>query len=98
MDIVFENALTYFIALSLVTLFLLVIKNKLINIILTISEKTNTIYDELLLHSIKTPTTYLIIFTYLLIVFDYLGEVELISIELQFSSLIYILIVISIAW
>ena len=98
MDIVFENALTYFIALSLVTLFLLVTKNKLINIILAISEKTNTIYDELLLYSIKTPTTYLIIFSYLLLVVDYLGEVDLINIELQFSSLIYILIVISIAW
>ena len=98
MDIFFENMLTYLIALSLITLFLLVIKNKLINIILAISEKTNTIYDELLLHSIKTPTTYLIIFAYLILVANYLVEEDLLNIDLQFSSLIYILIIISIAW
>tara|TARA_B100000900_G_scaffold410440_1_gene428239 strand:+ start:75 stop:1145 length:1071 start_codon:yes stop_codon:yes gene_type:complete len=98
MDIFFESVLTYLIALSLITLFLLVIKNKLINIILAISEKTNTIYDELLLHSIKTPTTYLIIFTYFILVTNYLVEEDLINTELQFSSLIYILIIISIAW
>jgi len=98
MDIFFESVLTYLIALSLITLFLLVIKNKLINMILAISEKTNTIYDELLLHSIKTPTTYLIIFTYFILVTNYLVEEDLINTELQFSSLIYILIIISIAW
>ena len=98
MNFLFENIYSYLTALSLVTLFLLVIKNKLISVIHAISEKTNTIYDELLLHSIKTPTTYLIIFTYLLLIINHLVAKELINIEFSFSSLIFILIIISVAW
>ena len=98
MAIIFENLYSYLIAISIATLFLLVIKNKLIGMILAISEKTNTIYDELLLHSIKTPTTYLIVFCYLLLFINHLVEKNIISIEFSFSSLIYILIIISIAW
>ena len=55
---------------SVITLILLFIKNKLINFVLAISEKTNTVYDELLLHSIKVPSSYLIIIGYILISID----------------------------
>ena len=98
MAIIFENVYSYLIAISIATLFLLVIKNKIIGMILAISEKTNTIYDELLLHSIKTPTTYLIVFSYLLLFINHLVEKNIISMDFSFSSLIYILIIISIAW
>ena len=98
MAIIFENVYSYLIAISIATLFLLVIKNKIIGMILAISEKTNTIYDELLLHSIKTPTTYLIVLSYLLLFINHLVEKNIISMEFSFSSLIYILIIISIAW
>ena len=98
MDIIFNNVYSYLISLTLLTLFLLIIKNKIINIILAISEKTNTIYDELLLHSIKTPTTYLIIFSYLFLITNHLVNNEIIYLEFSLSSLIYILIIISIAW
>ncbi len=98
MDIILENVYSYLITLSLITLFLLVIKNKLINVILAVSEKTNTIYDELLLHSIKSPTTYLIILSYLFLVTNHLVKENIIDIDFAFSSFMYILIVVSIAW
>jgi len=98
MAVIFENVYSYLIVLSIATLFLLAIKNKLISTILAISEKTNTIYDELLLYSIKTPTTYLITFSYLLLFINHLVENKIISIVFSFSSLTYILIITSIAW
>ena len=98
MNIIFENIFSYLIVLSVVTLFLLIDKNKIINIILAVSEKTNTIYDELLLHSIKTPTTYLIIFSYFFLITSYLVEGDIINIPFSFSSFMYILIIVSISW
>ena len=98
MAVIFENVYSYLIVISIATLFLLAIKNKLISTILAISEKTNTIYDELLLYSIKTPTTYLITFSYLLLFINHLVENKIISIVFSFSSLTYILIITSIAW
>ena len=98
MDIILENVYSYLITLSLITLFLLVIKNKLINVILSVSEKTNTIYDELLLHSIKSPTTYLIILSYLFLVTNHLVKENIIDIDFAFSSFMYILIIVSISW
>ena len=71
MNIILDNTYSSLISITIIALVLLFIKNRLINIILKISEKTNTVYDELLLHSIKTPSSYLIVIGYLLIIFDY---------------------------
>tara|TARA_Y100000389_G_scaffold181660_1_gene197511 strand:- start:4028 stop:5071 length:1044 start_codon:yes stop_codon:yes gene_type:complete len=92
--------LAYFdlISLTLVTLILLFVKNKLINTILTISEKTNTAYDEILLHSIKTPSSYLIIFGYIFMTVDILSKDELINISVPLSSLIFMLVIIMLSW
>tara|TARA_Y100000768_G_scaffold384878_1_gene369804 strand:+ start:6113 stop:7180 length:1068 start_codon:yes stop_codon:yes gene_type:complete len=98
MIIIFENIFSYLIALSVATLFLLIVKNKIINLILAVSEKTNTIYDELIMHSIKTPTTYFIIFSYIFLVTSYLVKEDIINIAFSFTSYIYILIIVSIAW
>ena len=53
MNIILDNTYSSLISITIIALVLLFIKNRLINIILKISEKTNTVYDELLLHSIK---------------------------------------------
>ncbi len=98
MNIFLESAYSNLITVTLIALFLLIIKTKLINIILALSEKTDTVYDELLLYSIKTPTTYLIIFGYLFFLADYLTKKSFIQIEFSVSSLIYMLIIISIGW
>ena len=92
--------LAYFdlISLTFVTLILLFVKNKLINTILTISEKTNTAYDEILLHSIKTPSSYLIIFGYIFMTVDILSKDELINISVPLSSLIFMLVIIMLSW
>ena len=93
-DSMYSNLLT----ISLIALSLLLIKNKLINIVLKLSEKTNTVYDELLLHSIRTPSTFLIIIGYILILMDSLARDELISFALPLSSSLFIIIVVTIAW
>ena len=54
MDIILNNSYSNLISLVIVAIVLLFIKNKVINFVLAISEKTSTVYDELLLHSIKT--------------------------------------------
>ena len=76
MDILLNNAHSSLMTITLITLFLLFIKNKLINIIFALSQKTNTVYDELILFSIKTPSTYLIIFGYIFVIADYFNKNE----------------------
>ena len=71
MDILLNNTHSSLLTITLITLFLFFIKNKLINFIFALSQKTNTVYDELILFSIKTPSTYLISFGYIFIVTDY---------------------------
>ena len=93
-DSMYSNLLT----ISLIAVSLLLVKNKLISIILKISEKTNTVYDELLLHSIRTPSTFLIIIGYILILMDSLVRDESISFSFPLSSSLFILIVITISW
>ncbi len=65
MNIIFDTAYSSLISISIIALLLLFVKNRLIAVILAVSEKTSTIYDELLLHSIKSPSSYLIVIGYL---------------------------------
>ena len=76
MNLILDNAHFDLITLSLAAVFLLTIKNKIINVILSLSKKTSTVYDELLLHSVKTPSSYLIIIGYLLLILNYLKNEE----------------------
>ena len=97
MNIFIDGMYSNLLTISLIALSLLLIKNKLINIVLKLSEKTNTVYDELLLHSIRTPSTFLIIIGYILILMDSLARDELISFALPIF-IIFIIIVVTIAW
>ena len=47
MNLILDNSYLNLITLSLIAIFLLAIKNKVINVILSLSKKTNTVYDEL---------------------------------------------------
>ena len=98
MNLILDNANFDLITLSLAAVFLLTIKNKIINVILSLSKKTSTVYDELLLHSVKTPSSYLIIIGYLLLILNYLKNEEVINYDLHLSSSIFILMVILISW
>ena len=98
MNIILDNTYSSLISITIIALVLLFIKNRLINIILKISEKTNTVYDELLLHSIKTPSSYLIVIGYLLIIFDYFIKQDLIVFTFSLSSSIFLLIILMISW
>ena len=98
MNIILDNTYSSLISITIIALVLLFIKNRLINIILKISEKTNTVYDELLLHSIKTPSSYLIVIGYLLIIFDYFIKQDLIEFTFSLSSSIFLLIILMISW
>ena len=98
MDILLNNAHSSLITITLITLFLFFIKNKLINVIFALSQKTNTVYDELILFSIKTPSTYLIIFGYIFIITDYFNKNELLNLNFSLSSAVFSLIVIIISW
>ena len=97
MNIILDNTYSSLISITIIALVLLFIKNRLINIILKISEKTNTVYDELLLHSIKTPSSYLIVIGYLLIIFDYFIKKYLIEFTVSLSSSIFLLIILMIS-
>ena len=61
-------------------------------------QKTNTVYDELLLHSVKTPSSYLIIIGYLLLILNYLKNEKIIIYDFHLSSSIFILMIILISW
>ena len=94
MDILLNNAHSSLITITLITLFLFFIKNKLINVIFALSQKTNTVYDELILFSIKTPSTYLIIFGYIFVITDYFNKNEVLNLSFSLSSAVFSLIVI----
>mgnify|MGYP001348386924 FL=1 len=98
MDILLNNAHSSLITITLITLFLFFIKNKLINVIFALSQKTNTVYDELILFSIKTPSTYLIIFGYIFVIIDYFNKNEVLNLSFSLSSAVFSLIVIIISW
>ena len=98
MDILLNNAHSSLITITLITLFLFFIKNKLINVIFALSQKTNTVYDELILFSIKTPSTYLIIFGYIFVIIDYFNKNEVLNLSFSLSSAVFSLIVIVISW
>ncbi len=98
MDILLNNAHSSLITITLITLFLFFIKNKLINVIFALSQKTNTVYDELILFSIKTPSTYLIIFGYIFVITDYFNKNEVLNLSFSLSSAIFSLIVLVISW
>ena len=98
MDILLNTTHSSLITITLVTLFLFFIKNKLINFIFALSQKTNTVYDELILFSIKTPSTYLISFGYIFIVTDYFIKNETLNLNFSLSSSVFSLIIIIISW
>ena len=98
MDILLNNVHSSLITITLITLFLFFIKNKLINVIFALSQKTNTVYDELILFSIKTPSTYLIIFGYIFVITDYFNKNEVLNLSFSLSSAVFSLIVIVISW
>ena len=98
MDILLNNAHSSLITITLITLFLFFIKNKLINVIFALSQKTNTVYDELILFSIKTPSTYLIIFGYIFVITDHFNKNEVLNLSFSLSSAVFSLIVIVISW
>jgi len=98
MDILLNNTHSSLITITLFTLFLFFIKNKLINVIFALSQKTNTVYDELILFSIKTPSTYLISFGYIFIVTDYFIKNETLNLKFSLSSSVFSLIIIIISW
>ena len=86
------------IMISVLALLLFVIKNKIISVVLAISEKTSTVYDELLLYSIKRPSSYLIIIGYLILLIDFLSKATLVNFTFSLSSSIFILFVMTISW
>ena len=98
MDILLNNTHSSLLTITLITLFLFFIKNKLINFIFALSQKTNTVYDELILFSIKTPSTYLISFGYIFIVTDYFIKNKVLNLNFTLSSSVFSLIVIIISW
>ena len=98
MDILLNNTHSSLITITLITLFLFFIKNKLINVIFALSQKTNTVYDELILFSIKTPSTYLIVFGYIFVITDYFNKNEVLNLNFSLSSAVFSLIVIIISW
>jgi MscS family membrane protein len=98
MDILLNNAHSSLITITVITLFFFFIKNKLINVIFALSQKTNTVYDELILFSIKTPSTYLIIFGYIFVITDYFNKNEVLNLSFSLSSAVFSLIVIIISW
>ena len=98
MDILLNDTHSSLITITLITLFLFFIKNKLINVIFALSQKTNTVYDELILFSIKTPSTYLILLGYIFVIIDYFIKNETLNINFSLSSSVFSLIIITISW
>ena len=98
MNIIFDTTYSGLISISIAALVLFFAKNRLIGIILAVSEKTSTIYDELLLHSIRSPSSYLIVVGYLLIVVDYFINQGLINFAFSLPTSLFLLIVLMISW
>jgi len=98
MDILLNNTHSSLITITLIAIFLFFIKNKLINVIFALSQKTNTVYDELILFSIKSPSTYLILFGYIFVITDYFVKNETLNINFSLSSSVFSLIIIIISW
>ena len=98
MDILLNNTHSSLITITLITIFLFFIKNKLINVIFALSQKTNTVYDELILFSIKSPSTYLILFGYIFVITDYFVKNETLNMNFSLSSSVFSLIIITISW
>ena len=98
MDILLNNTHSSLITITLIAIFLFFIKNKLINVIFALSQKTNTVYDELILFSIKTPSTYLILLGYIFVIIDYFIKNETLNINFSLSSSVFSLIIITISW
>ena len=98
MNILIDSPYSNLIFISLITIFIFIIKNKILSIILKISEKTNTVYDELVLFSIKTPSSYLIVIGYLFIVLDYFIKKNKFDLAFSLPSALFILITVLIAW
>ena len=98
MDILLNNTHSSLITITLIAIFLFFIKNKLINVIFALSQKTNTVYDELILFSIKSPSTYLIVFGYIFVITDYFVKNETLNINFSLSSSVFSLIIIIISW
>ena len=86
------------ILISIVAVFIFIIKNKILSIVLKLSEKTNTVYDEIVLFSIKAPSSYLIIIGYSFIVLDYFIKNNILDLTFKLSSALFILITIGISW
>ncbi len=95
---IFSEIYSNLVILSFFALLLLFLKNKIINFILTISKRTNTIYDELLLHSIKSPASFLIITGYFLLVLEIFSIESSITLPYNLANAVYILIVLTISW
>ena len=93
-----DPSYTDIITISFLALLLFVIKNKIISFVLAISEKTSTVYDELLLYSIKRPSSYLIILGYLILLTDFLSKINIVNFTFSLSASIFILFILTISW
>ena len=93
-----DSSYTDIITISFLALLLFVIKNKIISFVLAISEKTSTVYDELLLYSIKRPSSYLIILGYLILLTDFLSKINIVNFTFSLSASIFILFILTISW
>ena len=98
MSIFIEYPHSNLIFISFIAIIIFVIKNRILSIVLKISEKTSTVYDELILFSIKTPSSYLIIIGYSFIILDYLIKNNTLEINFILSSALFLLIILTISW
>ena len=98
MNIFIDSPHSNLILISLIAIFIFIIKNKVLSIILKLSEKTNTVYDELVLFSIKTPSSYLIVIGYSFIILDYFIKNNALDLAFSLTSALFILITILISW
>lgn len=98
MDIFIDNPHSNLIFISIIAIFIFFIKNRFLSIVLKISEKTNTIYDELVLFSIKTPSSYFIIFGYFFIVLDYFIKNNVFNILFNLTSALFLLVIVTVSW
>ena len=98
MNIFIDTPYSNLIFISLIAIFIFIIKNKVLSIILKISEKTNTVYDELVLFAIKTPSSYLIIIAYFFITLDYFIKNNTLDLVFSLPSALFMLFVVVISW
>ena len=98
MNIFIDTPYSNLIFISLIAIFIFIIKNKVLSIVLKISEKTNTVYDELVLFAIKTPSSYLIIIAYFFITLDYFIKNNTLDLVFSLPSALFILFVVVISW